>query len=181
MPATHFTPALFRFLADLKRHNDRAWFQSNRERYESAVRLPLLRFIADLAPLLRKTSRQFEADPTPVGGSMFRIHRDTRFSKDKSPYKTHAAAHFRHRASRDDVHTPGFYLHLEPGRSFAAAGLWRPEAASLKKVRDAIVRQPGKWRQARAGLALEGETLKRPPRGYDAEHPHLEDLKRKDF
>ena len=182
MPSPHFTPGLFRFLSDLRRHNDRTWFQANRERYEAEVRLPLLRFIGDFAGPLRKNSRSFEADARPVGGSMFRIYRDTRFSKDKTPYKTHAAAHFRHRASRDDVHAPGFYLHLEPGRNFAAAGLWRPEADALKRVRNAIVGQPRRWRAVtKGGLKVEGESLKRPPRGYEPEHVFIEDLKRKDF
>ena len=182
MPSPHFTPALFRFLEDLKRHNHRAWFQANRERYEEQVRQPFLRFIADLAPLLHKTSRYYEADPRPAGGSMFRIHRDTRFAKDKTPYKTHVAAHFRHRASRDGVQVPGFYLRLGPDRSMAAAGLWRPEPEALKKVRDAIVKQPRGWRLLEArGLVVEGQALKRPPKGYDPEHPLVEDLKRKDF
>jgi uncharacterized protein (TIGR02453 family) len=182
MPSPHFTPALFRFLEDLKRHNHRAWFQANRERYEEQVRQPFLRFIADLAPLLHKTSPYYEADPRPAGGSMFRIHRDTRFSKDKSPYKTHVAAHFQHRASRDDVQVPGFYLRLAPDRSMGAAGLWRPEPEVLKKVRDAIVKQPRRWRQVKTrGLVIEGQTLKRPPKGYDPDHPLVEDLKRKDF
>src|SRR5262245_26395925 len=101
---------------------------------------------------------------------MFRIYRDTRFSKDKIPYKTHAAAHFRHRAAREDVHAPGFYLHLEPGRSFAAAGLWHPEADALKRVRDVIVGQPRRWREATKRVKVEGAALKRPPRGYDPEH-----------
>ena len=73
------------------------------------------------------------ADPRPVGGSLFRIYRDTRFSKDKRPYKTHAGITFRHRDGRD-VHGPIFYLHLEPARVFMAGGMWRPEAGALKAV-----------------------------------------------
>ncbi len=184
--SSHFSPALFRFLRELKAHNDVRWFQENRPRYEQDVKAPLLAFIADFAVPLRRISRHFVADPRPSGGSMFRIHRDTRFSPDKSPYKVHAAAHFRHVKGKD-VHAPGFYLHLEPGSVFVAAGIWHPEAGALGTLRDAIVREPSRWRRilgARAfrdGMLLEGDSLSRPPRGYDADHPLVEDLKRKDF
>ena len=117
---------------------------------------------------------------------MFRIHRDVRFARDKSPYKTHAAAHFRHEMGRE-VHGPGFYLHLEPGEVFAGVGMWQPDTEALVKVRDAIVARPVRWRRAlssrgfKPDFTLEGESLKRPPKGYDADHPLIEDLKRKDF
>jgi uncharacterized protein (TIGR02453 family) len=111
---------------------------------------------------------------------MFRIHRDVRFARDKSPYKTHAAAQFRHREGRD-VHVPGFYLHLEPGNVFTGAGLWHPDGPTLAKIRGAIVDDPDGWKQASRSLTLGGENLKRPPRGFDPEHPMVEDLKRKDF
>jgi uncharacterized protein (TIGR02453 family) len=175
-----FSPELFRFLRGLARNNSRDWFQSNRASYESALREPCLRFISDVGPRLRGISRQIVADARPSGGSLFRIYRDTRFSKDKSPYKTHAGMYFPVRGGKD-VHTPGFYLHLEPGSCFAAAGLWHPDAAALAKVRESIVAGPGRWKKARAGLALQGDSLRRPPRGYDANHPFIEDLRRKDF
>ncbi len=142
----------------------------------------MLVFIADLGPRLKAISPCFLADPRPVGGSMFRIYRDTRFSADKAPYKTHAAAHFPHRDAGKDVHAPGFYLHLEPGSSFAGGGLWRPDAAALKRVRDAIVARPAAWRAARRRVGeIEGDRLARVPRGYDADHPLAEDLMLKDF
>jgi uncharacterized protein (TIGR02453 family) len=183
MPAApHFTPRLFKFLRDLERHNERAWFQANKGRYIAEVQQPMLRFIADFAVPLRKLAPAFEADPRPVGGSMFRIYRDTRFARDKSPYKTHAAAHFRHRQTSADVHGPGFYFHLEPGGCFIGGGLWLPEAPLLKKVRDAIAADVGGWRKLRRGVgAIEGEALTRPPQGYDPEHPFIDDLKRKSF
>jgi uncharacterized protein (TIGR02453 family) len=186
MPAPHFSPRLFAFLRDLKRHNDRQWFAANKERYERDVRAPMLRFVAEAAAPLGRISRTIVADPRPVGGSMFRIHRDTRFSKDKSPYKTHAALHFRHRAARD-VHAPGYYLHLEPGRVMAGAGLWHPDPPTLLAIRAALVRQPEAWRKAvggrafRAACRLEGEAVTRVPRGFPPAHPLAEDLKRKDF
>jgi uncharacterized protein (TIGR02453 family) len=182
----HFTPRLFDFLRELSRNNDRAWFAANKPRYERDVRDPMLRFIADFAPHLRRISPHFVADPRPVGGSMFRIYRDSRFSRDKSPYKTVASAQFRH-ARGKDVHAPGFYLHLEPGNVFAAVGLWRPEAEPLRLVREAIVDDPAAWRKAvggkrfRESYELEGEVLKRPPRGFPPDHPLVEELKRKDF
>jgi uncharacterized protein (TIGR02453 family) len=182
----HFLPDLFAFLRALARNNDREWFLANKERYERAVRTPLLRFITDVAPHLRRVSPHFIADPKPSGGSMFRIYRDTRFSRDKRPYKTVASAQFRHECGRD-VHAPGFYLHLEPGNVFAGVGLWHPDATPLRAIRDAIVENPAGWKRASRGkrfrehFELAGDTLKRPPRGYDADHPLLGDLKRKDF
>lgn len=178
-----FDASLFRFLKDLKAHNDRAWFTENKARYEFEARDPLLRFIGALSGPLSGVSRHFIADPRPSGGSMFRIYRDTRFAKDKSPYKTHLAAHFPHRSvSAGGVHGPGFYLHLEPGGSFAGGGLWHPDPDSLFKVRQAIVAKPTVWKTLRkSGLEIEGEALKRVPQGFDAAHPCAEDLKLKDF
>lgn len=182
----HFSKSLFTFLRALKRNNSREWFNAERERYESEVRGPFLRFIADFARPLASLSEHFVADPRPSGGSFFRIHRDTRFAKDKTPYKTHAAAQFRHEVGKD-VHAPGFYLHLEPGAVFAGVGLWQPEAEPLRQIRDAIVEDPAAWKRAAHGKALlarwelGGESLSRAPRGYDPEHPLVEDLRRKDF
>jgi uncharacterized protein (TIGR02453 family) len=183
---TYFGPELFRFLRRLKRNNSREWFLANKATYERDVRDPLLRFIEDFAPRLNRLSSHFVADPRPVGGSLFRIHRDVRFSKDKSPYKTAAAAQFRHEAAKD-VHAPGFYLHLEPSNVFFGAGLWRPDGKTLATIRDAIVENPSQWKRIlssrifRANFTLSGDSLKKPPRGYDPEHPFIDDLKRKDY
>jgi uncharacterized protein (TIGR02453 family) len=109
-----------------------------------------------------------------------------RFSKNKDPYKTAVGIQFRHKKGKD-AHAPGFYLHLAPGEVFAAAGLWHPDSPSLKGIRDALVANPTRWKRILGGKAfkdgfeLHGESLKRPPRGYDPEHPLVEDLKRKDF
>lgn len=182
MTSGHFGLGLFEFLQDLAAHNDRRWFEANRQRYEREVKQPLLRFITDFGPRLRTVSRSFLADPRPVGGSMFRIYRDTRFSRDKSPYKTHAAAHFRHRDGGTDVHAPGFYLHLAPDGSFGGGGLWHPDPAALKKVRDRIVGRPSAWKAVLdGGVAIDGAALKRPPAGYAPDHRFVEDLKRKDL
>jgi len=183
----HFTPELFRFLDQLRRNNRRDWFERNKERYLEQVREPMLRFIADFRPHLERISRQMIADPRPVGGSMFRIYRDVRFAKDKSPYKPYAAAQFRHKRGKD-VHAPGYYIHLAPDSVFPGAGIWHPERPVLDRVRAALVERPEAWRRLlrrkpfRDGtLTLGGDSLKRPPRGFDPDHPLVDDLKRKDF
>ena len=181
-----FSPALFAFLRELRQNNEREWFNANKRRYEDDVKEPALAFIADFAPRLEEISPHFVADPRPVGGSLFRIYRDTRFAKDKTPYKTHTGIQFRHEQARD-VHAPGFYLHLEPGSVFVGAGIWHPDTAALAKIREAIDSRPEQWtdalRESRIGevFELEGDSLKRPPSGYDASHPLIDDLKRKDF
>ena len=184
----HFTPKLFAFMRDLKENNDRDWFKAHQDLFEEHVREPALQFIEDFSAPLLGVSEHFTADARKVGGSLFRIQRDARFSKDKTPYKTHVGIHFRHVATRDDVHAPGFYLHLEPRGSFAALGLWRPSTPHAYAIRGGIVDDPAGWKRAAHGKkftgvygALEGESLKRPPRGFDPDHPLMEDLKRKDF
>jgi uncharacterized protein (TIGR02453 family) len=175
-----FGPELFRFLSDLKANNDRDWFAANKERYENDVRGPALDFVVDFAPHLEGISRHFVADPRPSGGSLFRIHRDTRFSKDKSPYKHYTGIQFRHERAKN-AHTPGFYLHLQPGSVFAGMGIWHPDPPTLGKIREAIASDPKAWQRATKGVELTGESLKRAPSGFDPEHPLIEDLKRKDF
>jgi uncharacterized protein (TIGR02453 family) len=177
-----FRPELFRFLSELKANNDRAWFTANKERYENDVRGPALDFVADFAGPLEKISAHFVADPRPSGGSLFRIHRDTRFSKDKSPYKPYVGIRFSHEQAKD-AHAPGFYLHLQPRGVFAAAGIWHPDTQTLARIREAIAADPAAWRRAtaRKSWTLTGDSLKRAPAGFDPEHPLIEDLKRKDF
>ncbi len=177
---TFFTPETLRFLAELRRHNNRRWFEANKPRYLSAVRDQCLRFIVMAGPHLQAISPYVTANPHPTRGSLFRIYRDTRFSADKHPYKTHAGMHFRHAAAKN-VHAPGYYLHIEPENCFVAAGLWRPETPALTRVRQTIARTPEDWRAAVRKLELEGETLRNPPHGFAADHPLIEDLKRKDF
>src|SRR6266849_4338954 len=187
MPADrYFTRELFKFLNELCTHNNRDWFQKNKGRYETDVRDPFLQFIADLVPGLHKINPHVVADPSPVRGSMMRIYRDIRFSKDKSPYKTSAAAHFWHEKGKEGA-TPAYYLHLEPGGSLIGAGIWRPEPGAQKKIRDAIVADSKRWQRVtsaadfRSSCGMAGESLKRPPAGYAAAHPLIEDIKRKDF
>lgn len=183
----YFSEDMFEFLRELKGNNNREWFAANKARYEQVARNPMLRFIRDLQPVLNKVAPHVIADPRPVGGSMFRINHDIRFSKDKSPYKTSVAAHFRHEGFGKDISAPGFYLHIEPGQVFMGGGLFHPDGKRLHQVRSAIVEHPDKWQQAISGKAFAqrcafwGEKLVRPPQGFDAQHPLIEDLKRKDF
>ena len=181
-----FRPALFAFLRDLAANNNRDWFEANRSRYEQHLLHPAQQFITEFAPRLRRISRHFNADPRPGKGTLFRIYRDVRFSKDKSPYKSWVGIQFRHHSAKD-AHAPGFYMHLEPGNIMAGAGIWHPDTKTANRIRDAIVENSAGWTRASRGkkfaerFAMGGDGLKRPPRGYDPEHPLIDDLKRKDF
>lgn len=182
MTTRFFSPALFRFLRELKANNTSEWFQAHKAQFEVAVREPMLGFILAFGEPLAELNRHFEANPSRSGGSMFRINRDTRFSRDKSPYKTNVGAQFRHRACPREVHSPAFYLHLEPRGCFMFAGLWHPDPAFLKRVRDRIVAHPRQWSALAAkGLQVEGDALARVPQGYDPAHPLAEALKLKDY
>jgi uncharacterized protein (TIGR02453 family) len=179
--APSFSPQLFAFLRELKQHNDRGWFNANKDRYERECKEPALAFVEDLGYRLPQVAPYLTADQR----SLFRIYRDTRFSKDKTPYKTHVGVYFRHTRAAD-TDTPGLYLHLEPRQVFLAAGIWRPGTPALKRIRDALVARPEAWRSAVAEIAPDwslgsGDPLKRPPAGYSADHPLIDDLKRRSF
>ena len=182
MAGPYFTRASFDFLEDLKKNNNRPWFQENKSRYEEKIKDPALRLIEDFAPELRKLSPHFQATPR----SLFRIYRDTRFSKDKTPYKTHAGVHFRHEQAKN-AYAPGFYVHVEPGEVFVGLGIWHPESKALRMIREHIVEDPDGWKKAsrakrfRDNFEFGGDKLSRPPKGFDAEHPLIADLKWKDF
>lgn len=181
-----FDKDLLHFLDDLSFHNDRDWFQTNKSRYEASVREPALAFIRAMEAPLKKISPHFRAIAKKTGGSLMRVYRDTRFSKDKTPYKTNVGIHFRHELGKD-VHAPGFYFHIEPESIFIGAGIWHPDSPTLKKIRTAIVEDPKAWKRARDAKSfrsqfdLHGDSLKRAPRDFDADHPMIVDLKRKDF
>jgi uncharacterized protein (TIGR02453 family) len=186
-----FTQRALRFFRGLTRHNEKTWFEAHREEYESEVRQPMRELIEELDALFGKFAPEIGGDPKR---SMFRINRDIRFSKDKSPYKTHAACWFHHRnaarsvGSEADAGSAGFYFHLEPGgRSMIGAGLWMPPRPQLNKLRDAIARDPKAFdRLARSiprrfgGLDDEG-ALKRMPRGYAEDHPAAKWLRFQSF
>lgn len=187
MSERHFRPALFTFLRQLKTNNDRDWFLANKERYQRTVKDPALAFVVDFGAHLHRISPHFLADPRPVGGAVYRIYRDLRFSKDKRPYKTHAGMWFPHERHKE-VRSPGFYLHLEPGgMSFVGLGIWHPDNASLRQIRAALDTDQEGWLSAVANddfssrFQLTGRSLVRPPKGYGADHPLIETLKLKDF
>ena len=182
-----FSTDLIKFLKDLKQNNNREWFNDNKQRYRDSIVEPMCDFIAAMNDPLRKISPRFVADPRANGGSMFRIYRDTRFAKDKTPYKGNVGCHFRHQAGKD-AHAPGFYLHIEPGNVFFGGGIWMPPNPNLNKIRTAIVESPKKWEKVKKNSSIKnrtdgigGDGLKRAPRGYDENHPYIDDLKRKSF
>lgn len=180
-----FDNSLIKFLKELEKNNEREWFAENKPRYEEEVLFPALAFVEGFASSLKKISPHFRAVPKRVGGSVMRVYRDTRFSKDKTPYKTNVGIHFRHEMGKD-VHCPGFYLHIAPKECFAGAGIWHPDSKSLGKIREAIADRPAEWKRARdnkkfkSHFELTGDSLKRHPRGYDPDHKYIVDLKRKD-
>ena len=183
----YFDDASFGFLRGLARHNDKAWFESHRQDYEAHVRQPFLRLITDLQPALASVSPHFRADPRTVGGSLFRIHRDARFSNDKSPYKPWQGARLLHERRRE-VAAPSFYIHLQPGGSFVGGGLWHPEPDTQRRVRQFILDNPGSWKKAAHAPALrprfdldDSEVLSRPPRGFPADFEFIDDLKHRNW
>lgn len=184
--STYFTDKTFKFLRGLARHNEREWFQAHKADYEQQLRQPFQRLIADLQPGLLEISSHYRADPKGVGGSLFRIHRDTRFSNDKTPYKPWGGARFFHARSKQ-VEAPSFYLHVQPGNCFLGGGLWHPEPETQRKVRHFLFENPGAWKAAvqtpafRRKFVLDGDSLSRPPRGFPADHELIADIKRKDF
>jgi uncharacterized protein (TIGR02453 family) len=171
MAARYFSPRFFEFFEELERNNNRDWFLKNKSRYENEVREPMLAFIAAFAPQLKKISACYVADPRPSGGSMMRIYRNLRFSRDKTPYKTNAAAAFGHRDA-GHFEAPSFYLSLSAAEGFAGVGIWHPQADVVRKIRDAIVTRSPTWKKA-----IEDRKF----RARDPAHPLIEDLKRKDF
>lgn len=183
-----FTPELFAFLRDLAANNDRAWFTANKGRYVAEVQEPALAFVEDVGMRLPEVSRHLVADARTTGGSLFRIHRDIRFSKDKTPYKTNTGMHFRHERAKD-AHAPGFYLHLQPGQVFGGGGIWHPDTKTANRIRQAIVDDPEAWREAtrtppftdRLDIGGDGNMLKRVPPGLPADHEFADDFRRRDY
>lgn len=184
---TYFSDKSFKFLRALARHNEKPWFEEHRKDYEAHVRQPFLRLIGDLQPDVAAVSQHFRADTRTVGGSLFRIHRDARFSNDKSPYKTWQGARLFHERRRETA-APSFYVHLQPGGNFVGAGLWHPESDTQRKVRQFIVDNPESWKAAAHAPKLRrkfefetSEMLVRPPRGFDPQFEFIDDLKHRNW
>lgn len=183
---TGFTTATIKFLKQLSRNNNRDWFNANKGRYEEDVLDVALRFILSMQEPLAEIAPHFVATPTRIGGSLMRVYRDTRFSKNKTPYKTNVGIQFRHERAKD-VHSPGYYVHVEPEQVFVGVGMWRPDSDALRGIRSRIVAKPAEWKRAMSDtkfkrhFRLGGESLSRPPRGFDKDHELIEDIKRKSF
>jgi len=181
-----FDPQTLAFLDELAANNNREWFKENKSRYEEQVLDVALRFIQSMHDPLYEIAPHFVAQPTRIGGSLMRVYRDTRFSKNKTPYKTNIGIQFRHEQAKD-VHSPGYYVHIDPEQVFIGVGMWRPQSDALRGIRDRIVAKPTEWRRAssdksfRRHFKLGGESLTRPPRGFDKDHELIEDIKRKSF
>lgn len=188
MSTRHFTPAVFTFLRELAENNNKTWWEDNKQRYIATIREPALDFIVELGERLEQISSHFTADTRANGGSLMRPYRDMRFAKG-APYKSNVGIQFRHEAGKD-VHAPGFYVHIEPGQSFAGVGLWRPETVVARSIRQAINDDPRGWGEAahsesftsswRVGADPE-DRLKRMPKELDEDHPYPEDLKLRSF
>jgi uncharacterized protein (TIGR02453 family) len=186
-----FTKRGLTFFRQLARNNEKAWFEAHRAEYENEVRAPMRELIEELDVRFARFAPEIGGDPKR---SMFRINRDIRFSKDKSPYKTHAAAWFHHRnaarsvGSEAGAGSAGYYFHLEPGgRSMLGAGLWMPPRPQLKKLREAIAEDPKRFDRtvrslpSRFGGLDDESALKRMPRGYAEDHPAAKWLKYQSF
>lgn len=178
--------SLFKFLRDLKKNNDRDWFADNKSRYQQDVLGPAVELVAQLEKPLARVAPMLLVVPKAHNGSVMRVYRDTRFSRDKQPYKTNVGISFRHQAGKD-VHAPGVYVHIDPQECFIGAGCWRPESSVLSAIRSAIDSDPKGWKRARdqkdfrEHFELVGESLKTAPRDYPKDHPMIDDLRRKDF
>lgn len=173
------------FLNHLATNNNRDWFKANQMEYEEKVRTPALKFIEAMAPHIHHLSPRLTAVAKKVGGSLMRPQRDARFSADKTPYKVNVGIQFRHFQGKD-VHAPGFYLHIANDTCFIAAGIWHPDGKTLTQIRSCIDDNPNGYKQAlrqlmEAGFTMEGSRLIRPPKGFDKNHPMIDELKRKDF
>lgn len=187
-----FSPRALRFFRELRRHNNRAWFTAHRGDYDTHVRAPMHALIEELDVRFARFAPEIEADPKRA---MFRIHRDVRFSKDKSPYKTHAACWFHHRdadrrvGQESEGGSAGFYFQLAPGDSFVGAGLWMPPRPVLRRLREAIAEHPEGFARVVAAPRLrrryggldDESMLARMPRGYAPDHPAARWLRHQSF
>lgn len=182
-----FREEFWQFFDELSDNNNREWFTENKERYKSDVVTPCMDFIVDMGERLKDISPHYRAIAKANGGSMFRIYRDARFSKDKRPYKENAGIQFRHKLGKD-AHAPGFYINLKKDSIFYGGGIWLPDSGTLGEIRDRICYYPKKWQAVIENEdivntfgEIKGDGLKRPPRGYDPDHKYIDDLKRKSF
>lgn len=175
------------FLKKLKRNNNRSWFAKHKREYELFVKLPMQSLIVALQPHFARFAPDYELHPKY---SLFRIYRDTRFSKDKTPYKTHVAAHAVPKGKFKGLGVSGYYMHIEPGMVYAGAGIYMPDGDQLKKIRRAIVNHSDEFlsivesrrlKKMFGELEMKDERLKRVPVGFEADHPMAEWLRYKHY
>lgn len=173
------------FLDDLNKHNVKEWFDENRKRYEAAKD-----DVSSSVEKLIKSIGAFDEDIAvlQVKDCTFRINRDIRFAKDKTPYKTNMAAYFSRGGKKSDA--AGYYVHIEPGKAFAAAGCWWPEAKQLAQIRQEIdynfddfkkIISNKKFKQVFTEGIDKKDTLQRAPKSYEEENPAIEFIKLKSF
>ena len=167
----------FEFLKDLTAHNNRDWFNANKLRYEAAK--------TDVEALIKEIEKGLAGQDELEGHKLFRIYRDVRFSKNKAPYKTHFGTYFK-RAGK--WRRGGYYLHLEPGNSFAGGGFWKPDPQDLKRIRDEFVADAQPMLELLASRkfkqyfgTLQGDEVKTAPKGYSKDHPAIEFIRKKQF
>ena len=180
--APRFTEQTVAFLEALKQNNTREWFNAHKADYETHVRAPMLAIIERLAEDFPRVAPDLVASPR----SMYRIYRDTRFSSDKTPYKTHVAAAFTHRTLPKNE-SAALYFHFAPGQLWIGGGLYAPGTPLLHRIRQHIAADPDRFRRVAESPALRrrggvrGESLKRIPRGFPADHEAAEYLKLKQY
>lgn len=184
--STYFSEEAFGFLRALALNNDRAWFNAHKHRYEEHVRAPFQGLLRDLQPVMAGISLHYRCDPRPVGGSLYRLQRDTRRYADKSPYKSWQGAEIFY--ERRHTEAPAFFIHLQDDASFLAAGLWYPQPATMRRVRQFIVDNPGGWRAAAHSEAFgaclrldDRDLLARGPRGFPPDSEFALDLRRRNM
>jgi uncharacterized protein (TIGR02453 family) len=181
-----FPKSTLPFLTNLEQNNRREWFAEHKDQYEESVLNPALQFIEAMSGPLAKVAPKLTAKAVKSGGSLMRIYKDTRFSKDKTPYKTNIGIQFRHEAGKD-VHAPGVYIHIARDEMFCGVGLWRPDGPVLQQIREFIDGNAEDWKSGfhnkafRRTFSVYDDSLKTMPRGYSSDHPNASDLKLKSF
>jgi uncharacterized protein (TIGR02453 family) len=181
-----FPQDTLRFLEDLQANNTREWFAANKPRYEQSFLEPSLELIRQLEKPFAKVAPLLRVEAKKMGGSLMRVYKDTRFSKDKTPYKTNIGIQFRHEAGRD-IHAPGIYFHIANDECFVGAGIWKPESQSLKRIREHVRENSSVYHKAIANkkfsalYALFDDRLKSAPRGYAKDEPMLDELRRRSY
>lgn len=177
-------PETLDFITDVVANNNREWFAENKERYEIA-KDDVLTFVDQLIPLLAAADPAFSAE-TQAKKCLLRIYRDVRFSKNKDPYKNNYGIFFSVKGK--GVNEPGYYLHIQPGACFFAAGLWMPQAPDLKKIREEIDYNTSEFLEIIEAKDFKNtfqlsqeDKLKKAPKGYEIDHPQIEILKLKSF